>query len=230
MLTDGKYFEEYLKRLSLNKADREKNNRLFIVIKKLGSNPKFEQRILELREKHSMPEDGYIRDPNDEDRLIGYNFSADIEREADELGKQYKKWRVGIDLRNILSGFLLCNEPLFFDTRAANGMIELNDYSVIIKLVLPVNSTIELKRYIESVYPLIEAHQAKKGYEKHKKRSCSEANIERDNRILRAYNMLKKLPKRERKCSDLINEVEEFVRIKYGYNIDNETLRTIIHK
>lgn len=230
MLTNGLYFEKYLKQPSFNQSERKNNDRLLIIIKKLGNSVRFEQFILELRRNHSIPESGYLRDPQDDDRLLGYNYSAEIERVADDLNKQFEKWRVPRDLRYILSGFLLCNEPLYFDTRATKGTLELNDYSATIKLDLPVNSSIELKRYIDLVYPLIDDHQSKKGYKKFKKRSLAKKNIERDSRVIEVHEKLKKVSRKGKIRSDMLSNIEKDLEENHGDKVKNGTLRNIIYR
>lgn len=225
MLTDGKYFDEYLK----NKGKRGPNALLSSVIKKLGGNKKFEKHILNLRKQCSIPENGYIRDPQDEDRLLGYNYSAEIERVADDLGAQFEKWYVPMDLRNILAGFVLCNEPLYIDARMSKGTMTLNNYSIEIRLDLPINSKVELKRYVDSIWTEIENHQSKKGYEKNRKRTFSTA--ERNTMIRDLHEQLLKLPLEKRKYPndivlEMLSKLENFNDINIGY----DAIRSIIHR
>ena len=229
MLTDGKYFEKYIKNLPIKKSERERNALLSSVIKKLGSNKKFEKHILNLRKRCLIPKNGYMRDPNDENRLIGYNYSAEIERVADDVGTQFEKWYIPIDLRNILAGFVLCNEPLYLDARMSKATTKLNNYSIEISFDMPINSKTELKRYIDSIWSEIEDHQSRKGYKKKRKRTFSTA--ERNTMIRDLHEQLLKIPLEKRKYpDDIAREIENALENVPDINIGYDSIRSIIHR
>lgn len=225
MLTDGKYFDEYLEMLPAKDSLKKRNALLSSIIKRLGTSRKFEKTILALRKRCSIPENGYTRDERDGGfRLIGYNFSAAVSRISDEFAKQYEKWGVPIDLREILARFVLCNEPIYFDYRRAKGSAELTDFSVKIDFPLPINSKAELDRYIDLIWPTIEAHQQKKGYKKERARTFSKA--ERNQIVREIHNELKS--SKDRGDSDIISRIKDELDIQ-GIELRYDSIKKIIY-
>jgi hypothetical protein len=229
MLTDGKYFEEYLKQLPIKESARKRNALLASIIKRLGNNKKFEKLILGLRRQLSIPAEGYARNLKDGDCLVNYNFSAEVEGAKDKVEKQYEKWRVPIDLRFIIGNFVLCNEPLYFDYRRAKGITELNDYSAVIKIRFPINSRTELNRYIDMIWPGIENHQLNKGYKKSRKRAFSKA--ENHNIVIDVHEKVKNMLKSERSYPSSINsEVADILKKEHGLDLSNDTINSILNR
>lgn len=225
MLTNGKYFEEYLNKLPIKDSLRKRNTLLSSIIKRLGDSKKFEKAILDVRKQCSIPADGYTRDERDDGfRLVGYNFSAEVSKVSDEFAKQYKKWGVPIHLREILARFVLCNEPIYFDYRKAKGSTEFTDFSVKIDLPLPINSKTELDRYIDLIWPTIEAHQQKKGYKKERARAFLKA--ERNQIVREIHNKL--ISSKDRGDSDIISRIKDELDIQ-GIELQYDSIKKIIY-
>jgi len=230
MLTDGKYFEKYLAKSAIKNSDKKSNSALASIIKKLGSSNKFEKHILGLRKKLSLPAEGFKLHTDNwaGTRLIGYNYSREVEREADNLAKEYHKWGVPFSLREILARFLLCNEPLYFDGRLAKTIIEYHEFSINLSIFLPLNSKVELQRCINRVWPEIQRHQDKLGYKKEPRKRAF-ASAEQAVLIRQIHDKILKSCGEKEKHQDIINKIQDELNER-GIEIGYESIRSALYR
>ena len=228
MLTDGKYFDKYLKQLPITDFDIKNNALLSSLIKKLGSSAKFERFVLDLREQYSIPKQGYKHDKRSNNfSPIGYYYPDKTEKMLENIEKQHEVWGIPGDLRHILPRFILCNEPIYYDYRTSKGRSRIEGEYLKISIKLPINSKTELFRYISAIWPSVISTQRQKGYKKHQKRVFSKA--ERDATVRKIHNEIVNLPKEERiNLHDDIISVIDSRLVSMGINISRDYINSII--